>query len=112
MQLKRLAWLRVPRCVGAVALVFAVAGCNTLENGLDATSSASPSPREQRDAVGNVDFRAVPPVDSSANAAGSANQRTQVARASGPWLYPGEEREPPVADFARSRLGPAAGGER
>jgi general secretion pathway protein D len=96
-QLQRLAWLRWPTRIGAAAaLLCGVAGCNTLDNALDATAS-----RDQHDPFGtvrNTDLRAPAAVSGNDGNGGNGGQRSAMAQASGPWLYPGEERESPVAD--------------
>ena len=96
MQLNRFAWLRLPTNIGAaVALFCVVAGCNTIENRLDATL-----PPNQFDSISNANLRARPTSDANANdrSRQTGGQTGSMTQASGPWIYHGEERESPVAD--------------
>lgn len=90
MQLKKLPGIRSPAGVGAaLALLCLVVGCNTIDNGLD--NSVSRDQHDPLNSVRNVDVRAQPGIGADAGDG-------RVAKTSGPWIYPGEEREPALTN--------------
>lgn len=101
MLLQRLAWLRASWGIGtAAALLCLLAGCNTIENGLDATLSHDQ--HDQLDVVRSADLRPVsaPAGTGSIGGSGSPSDgpRNAATQASGPWLFPGDERQSATTD--------------
>ena len=72
-----------------LGFALVVVGCNTIDNGLD--NSVSRDQHDPLDSVRNVHDRAQPGIGADAGDG-------RVAKTSGPWIYPGEEREPALAD--------------
>jgi general secretion pathway protein D len=79
----------------AGALLFAIVGCSNLET----ASDASPTPqRDLFSSLRNADLRPRPSDDASDR--GTATNTGTAKNASGPWIFPGTERDSPVNQSA------------
>jgi general secretion pathway protein D len=91
-------WRRLRVEIGAAAAVLClVAGCSNIESSRLDTARPSADPFGS---VRNADLRARSPVDAADGVGGTAvtsGRTASVTPASGPWIYPGTERESVVA---------------
>jgi len=99
-QLNELAWGRLlARTSAALALVLTLTACSSFENKHD----ASLPQHDPFDAVRNVDWRASTAIAADDHAGGTNGQTGSVRQASGPWIFPGSEREAAVAESSIRR---------